>query len=537
MHLDLKQVLESVEREKNVDRELIISALKEALLTAAKRFHGECSFEARLNEETKEMELWKYMTVVEDEQFQNPLREVKFSDALKMDDTLQVGDEIGEAVPSDQLGRIATQSARQVVVQKMSDAEKDRVVRDFKEKKGHLVHGIVRRFDKQDIVVDLGSCEGVLPAREQIPGEKFKNRDKVTCYVLDVKRSTRGPQVILSRADPGCLVRLFEQEVAEIADGIVIIHGAARDPGGRSKIAVSSNEPSVDPVGSCVGVKGSRVQSIVQELHGEKIDVIPYHPDPARFVCNALAPAIVTKVVVNERTRMMEVVVPDDQLSLAIGRRGQNVRLAAQLTGWKVDIRSESKMKDLLQEYKNSLASIQGLGEMRAEILVNEGYRDPNDVARLDMKTLIRLTRLSEEEAELVLKNAAEVVARLASERADLEGLDSDLAELQEVLGGSEFEEESDEAAIENIVGKTKLTPLLDPEKVEPQSVDLEILKYWMKLRGVGEQTAAVLHLGGFVNYTSLAAASLDDIVYKTGLPHRLAGRLHAEVAKKLAAE
>jgi N utilization substance protein A len=326
-----------------------------------------------------------------------------------MDESLQIGDEVGEALPTDQLGRIAAQAAKQVIVQKMQEAEKEKIVRDFRDRKAQLVTGQVKRYDKQDLIIDLGSCEGVLPMREQIPNEKFKLRDKITCYVLDVKKSTRGPQVILSRAHPEMLVRLFEQEVTEIAEGIVIIQSAARDPGSRSKIAVYSTEQSVDPVGACVGVKGSRVQMVVQELRGEKIDIIPFDRDPARFVCNALAPAEVSKVIVNERVHTMEVIVPDDHLSLAIGRRGQNVRLAAQLTGWKVDIRSETKMRDLVQEYKAVLSQIPTLGEMRAEILVNEGYKDPTDVSRLDAKTLSKLLRLSPEESETVIAGAKEL--------------------------------------------------------------------------------------------------------------------------------
>jgi N utilization substance protein A len=535
MQMDLKQVLETVEKETSIDTQLLVNALKEALLTAAKKYYGDCSFEARFNEETREFELFKYRMVVADDAFANEFREVKLSAALAMDESLQLGDEVGEALSTAELGRIAAQSARQVIVQKMGDADKERIIRDFREKKNQIVNGIVRRFDKSDLIVDLGSCEGVLPFREQIPNEKYKIRDKITCYVLDVKKSSRGPQVILSRADPAMLVCLFEQEVAEISEGVVEIQSAARDPGSRSKIAVFSNESSVDPVGACVGVKGARVQAIVQELRGEKIDIILYDRDPARFVCNALAPAEVTKVIVNERMHTMEVVVPDDQLSLAIGKRGQNVRLAAQLTGWKVDIRSEAKMRELMQEYKKVVAQIPSLGEMRAEILVNEGYKDPADIARMEPKALMRLLRLTAEEVDAVIAGAQEVAAKLVQRPSD----DASVAffdpfDIEAELAHTETDEETDEREIQDIVEKAKPKPLLDPERLDVKSVPAERLHYWMKLRGVGEQTAAAIQTAGFVEYGTLSEAKVEEISYRTGLPMKLSGKLREEATKKL---
>jgi len=537
MQVDLKKVIETVGKEKNIDLPLLIGALKEAILTAAKKFFGDCSFEAQYNEESEEIELYRYRVVTEDAQVTNPLREISLTAALVLDDSLQVGDEMGEKLPTDDLGRISAQSARQVIVQKMQEAEKERIIKDFRDRKHQLVTGQVRRFDKMDLIIDLGSYEGVVPAREQIPGEKYKLRDKITCYLLDAKKSTRGPQIVLSRAHPEMLVRLFEQEVAEIAEGIVVIHACARDPGSRSKIAVFSNEPSVDPVGACVGVKGSRVQAIVQELRGEKIDIIPYDRDPARFVCNALAPAEVSKVIVNERLHVMEVVVPDDHLSLAIGKRGQNVRLAAQLTGWKVDIRSEAKMRELVEEYRLVLSRIPALGEMRAEILVNEGYKDPSDVARMDPRTLVKLLRLSPEEADLVIAGAAEIAVGNAKPESD-EADDDIAAMLARPTGpddeGQEatFAPPAEDTVLESLVAKSRPTPLLDPEKVDPKGVAQETLQYWMKLRGVGEHTAAVLHTAGFTDFQQVASASPDEIAVKTGLPYKFSGRIHAETAK-----
>ncbi len=536
MQVDLKQVLEAVEKETNIDTQLLINALKEALLTAAKKYYGDCSFEAKFNEETREFELYKYRVVVDGTGTVNVHREIPYAEAVKMDESLQIGDEVGESLSTAELGRIAAQSARQVIVQKMGDADKERIVRDFREKKHQLVNGIVRRFDKADLIVDLGSCEGVLPAREQIPNEKYKIRDKITCYVLDVKKSTRGPQVVLSRADPEMLVRLFEQEVAEIAEGIVEIQSAARDPGSRSKIAVFSNETSVDPVGACVGMKGARVQAIVQELRGEKIDIILFDRDPARFVCNALAPAEVTKVIVNERVHTMEVVVPDDQLSLAIGKRGQNVRLAAQLTGWKVDIRSEAKMRELMQDYKKVIAQIPSLGEMRSEILVNEGYKDPADIARMEPKVLMRLVRLSQEECDAVIAGAQELAVRVSrrEETEDASAAFFDPFDIESAISTEAEDDTGEEREIQNIVEKTKLRPLQDPERVDVRSVPGDKLQYWMKIRGVGEHTAAVLQLAGFTDYQGVSETKVEDIAYRTGLPQKLSGKLRDEAAKKV---
>ena len=412
---------------------------------------------------------------------------------------------------------------------------------EFRDKKNQIIIGVVKRFDKADVIIDLGQAEGILPVREQIPNEKFKIRDKVTAYVLDVKKSLKGSQIILSRAHPELLVRLFEQEVTEIAEGLVVIQSAARDPGSRSKISVFSTEPSIDPVGACVGIKGARVQTIVQELRGEKIDIIPYDRDPASFVCNALAPAEPSKVIVNERLHVMEVVVPDEHLSLAIGKRGQNVRLAAQLTGWKVDIRSETKMKELSQESKMILAQIPVLGEMRAEILVNEGYKDPTDISKMDAKALVKLLRLTEDEALQVIHGSAELADRLEQERL-AKNLEEELEEqlkLRDTLYSDEEEEaqantETDaEAEIENIVAKVRAQALLDPEKVDVQSVPVDSLRKWMEIKGVAEQSAAVLCMAGF-DYNSLVQSNSEEIAYKTGLPLKLSGKIHAEVAKKI---
>ena len=533
MQIDLKRVIDAVGKEKNIDKQLLVSALREAVLAAARKHFGDSIFETRFNEETEEIELIRYRVVVKDDEISNPNKQITLTEAVQMDESLQIGDEVGEALPTDQLGRIAAQSAKQSIVQKVLEAEKEKIVREFRDKKHQIVIGQVRRFDKSDIIIDLGQTEGVLPVREQIPIEKYKIRDKITTFVLDVKKSSRGSQVVLSRAHPEFLIRLFEQEVTEIAEGIVVIQSAARDPGSRSKIAVYSNEPSVDPVGACVGIKGARVQSIVQELRGEKIDIIPYDRDPARFVCNALAPAEPTKVIVNERLHIMEVVVPDDHLSLAIGKRGQNVRLAAQLTGWKVDIRSESKMKELVQEYKSLIAKIPALGEMRAEILVNEGYKDPADISRMDPRTLVKLLRLTPEEADTVIAGANELATSLEVQTQDKQDDELDTLTLTASLGLDDDKETYEaEAAIQDIVAKTRPQPILDPEKVDVKTVPVEKLRYWMQLKGVAEHIAAVLHVAGFTEFASVANSTPEEITYKTGLPLKFSGKIHAETTK-----
>lgn len=536
MQFDLKRAIEAVGKEKNIDKELLIGALRDAVLAAARKHFGDCIFEVRFNEDTEDIELIRYRVVVSDDHTRiNSNKEIPLSEALKMDESLQVGDEVGEQMPTEQLGRIAAQAAKQSVVQRVVEVEKDKIIQEFKEKKGQIVIGQVRRFDKSDIIVDLGSTEAVLPIREQIPNEKFKIRDKISGLIVDVKKSIRGSHVILSRTHPEFLMRLFEQEVSEIAEGLVIIHSAARDPGSRSKIAVYTVESSIDPVGACVGLKGARVQNIVQELHGEKIDIIPYDRDPARFVCNALAPAEPSKVIVNERVHVMEVIVPDDHLSLAIGKRGQNVRLAAQLTGWKVDIRSESKMKELALEYKNILAKIPTLGEIRAEILVNEGYRDPADVARMDARSLVKLLRLTPEEAEQVLRGATELSAELEQKtNAKQNPVDDDIDTFELSNFNRTESEQEVEAEIAGIVAKTRPEPLMDPEKIDPTSVPRDLLDHWMQVRGVAEHTAAVLVSAGFIDFPTLARSNPEEIAYKTGLPVKLSGKIYAQTAKLL---
>jgi N utilization substance protein A len=336
----------------------------------------------------------------------------------KLDPECEIGDSLGIKIDATQFGRIAAQSAKQVIMQRMKDAERDLVFEDFKDRKGEIINGIVQRVDPDGIIVNLGRTEALLPPSEQVPRETYHKGERIRAYVLDVKRQTRGPQIILSRTHPQFLVALFETEVPEISEGIVQVLACAREPGSRSKIAVASRDADVDPVGACVGMKGARVQNIVQELRGEKIDIIPWHPDEAKFATNALAPAQVSRIILNKESQSMEVIVPDDQLSLAIGKRGQNVRLASRLVGWKIDVKSESKYSKSLKEGYLSLLRIPGVGEITANLLGEAGFTSAREVAESSIEELIQATGLTEKKAAVLIAAAQEMIGKGGSEAA-----------------------------------------------------------------------------------------------------------------------
>ncbi len=334
---NLARLIDEVYREKNIPRDSVIETVESAMVAAARKSYGlERDIEAQYNEELGEVELFEWRLVVDE--VEDSDTEIAFNDARELDPECMVGDSLGMRMDVEMLGRIAAQTAKQVLIQRIRDAEREVTFNEFRDRKGELITGIVRRFEKGNIIVDLGRAEAILPRREQVHTETYRQGDRIQAYVLDITRASRSSQVVLSRTHPGLLMKLFELEVPEIYEGIVRIEACAREPGVRAKIAVSSGDSDVDPVGACVGLKGSRVQAVVAELRGEAIDIIPYHPDPARFIVHAIAPASVTRVYIDDHTHCMELIVPDDQLSKAIGRRGINVRLAAQLAGWKVDI-------------------------------------------------------------------------------------------------------------------------------------------------------------------------------------------------------
>jgi len=414
---DLERLVDAITREKSIPRDVVIEILESAIVAAARRKYGMTrDIEAMYNEELGEVELFEYHTVVEEVEDEDI--EIDLEEAKELDPECQLGDSLGILMEIDDLGRIAAQTAKQVIIQKMRDAERELVFNEFKDRKGELITGIVRRFEKGNIIVDLNRAEAILPRREQVPTETYRPGDRVQAFVLDITRATRQPQVVLSRTHPGLLMKLFEMEVPEIYEGVVRIEACAREPGHRAKIAVSSVDPDVDPVGACVGLKGSRVQAVVGELRGEAIDIIPWHPDPARFIVHAIAPASVSRVYIDESTHTMELIVPDDQLAKAIGRRGQNVRLAAQLTGWRIDIFSDSKHAAMLDDARDEIGRITVIDETQVEYLVGAGFQTAQEVADSDAAEVAAILGIDEEFGQQIVDGADEVVGQLIMEEA-----------------------------------------------------------------------------------------------------------------------
>ena len=342
MSLNLKHTIDQIVKEKGIDKQVVLDAIEQAVLSAAnKKFRNTRDLEVHYNEEAGEIELFEFVTVVEE--VQDSYKEIDLEEAQEMDPEVQIGDSLGMKMEASGFSRIAAQTAKQVIIQKVREAERETIFNEYKDRKGELINGVVRRFEKGDLIVDLGRAEAVLSVKEQAPREVYRQGDRIKALIVDIRMTPKGPQIILSRIHPRLIAKLFEAEVPEISEGIVEIKGVVREAGSRSKIAVYSHDGDVDPVGACVGMRGSRVQNVVSELRGEKIDIIPWSEDIVRFVCNSLQPAVVSKVYLDEENTAMEIVVADDQLSLAIGKKGQNVRLAAKLTGWKLDIKSESR--------------------------------------------------------------------------------------------------------------------------------------------------------------------------------------------------
>jgi N utilization substance protein A len=405
MITDLLRTIEQVSRDKGIDAKILIEALEEAVRSAVKKKFGlEYELEVSFNMEIGEIEVFEFKEVVDE--VTDDRIQVSLEQARELDPESEIGDSLGMKMDTDALGRIAAQSAKQVIMQRLREAERDAVYGEFKDRKGEIVNGIVQRIDKGAIIANLGKAEAELPVREQIPKEAYTQGDRVRAYIYDVKQFSRGPQIVLSRTHPNFLSALFESEVPEISEGIVTIMQVAREPGSRAKIAVASKDKDVDPVGACVGMKGSRVQAVVQELRGEKIDIVPWDPDQAKFVCNALAPAEILRVIVDEESRAMEVVVPDDQLSLAIGKKGQNVRLASRVTNWKLDVRSESEYNKLLKEGYKSLLMLPGVGEKLAAALYELGYRSSDDIAKAEPDDLASIKGISEKKARELIEGA-----------------------------------------------------------------------------------------------------------------------------------
>ncbi len=364
---NLKHIIDQIVKEKGIDRDVVVEALEQAVLSAAnKKYRNTRDLEAHYNTEVGEVELFEFVTVVDE--VMDSYKEIDLEEAREIDPDVEVGDSLGMKMDASGFTRIAAQTAKQVIIQKVREAERETIFNEFKDRIGELINGVVRRFEKGDLVVDLGRAEALLSNKEQAPREVYRQGDRIKALIMDIRMTPKGPQIMLSRTHPTVLAKLFEAEVPEISEGIVEIKSVVREPGSRAKIAVYSHDSDVDPVGACVGMRGSRVQNVVSELRGEKIDIIPWSEDPARFACNALQPAAVSKVYIDEDGRALEIIVADDQLSLAIGKKGQNVRLAAKLTGWRIDIKSETRAAEAeLLEFSSYDGAAEEITEEPAE--------------------------------------------------------------------------------------------------------------------------------------------------------------------------
>jgi N utilization substance protein A len=489
---NLGRVLDQVGRDKGIDRKILVETIESAMLAAAKKVYGaEREIEAHFNEDKGEVEVFEFKVVAET--VEDPIKQISLTEARELDPEVETGDSLGIKLDATVLGRISAQSAKQVIIQKMRDAERDIIFEEFKKREGEVVSGTVRRYERGNVVVDLGKTEAILPPREQIPLETYRPGDRVRALVMEIDRSGRGPQIVLSRTSPKFLIKLFEMEVPEIYERVVEIRMVAREPGARAKVAVSSRDSDVDPVGACVGVKGSRVQNIVQELRGERVDIIPFTDNPAKLVVSALAPASISSVILDESSKAMEVIVPDDQLSLAIGKKGQNVRLAVQLTDWKIDIRSESEAAVVAKKAREELYRIPGISSTSVELLYEAGYRSPEEIVKDGAEHLKMIPGLDEENALRIFTQAGELMSG-----------------------------EKSESPVEPQV------PAEAPEKSR-DSVSSPGLEELKQIPGVGEKLAEVLLQSGFADLSSLAEAEVGKLAEVKGLGPKKAEKIIAE--------
>ncbi|MFN4272633.1 MAG: transcription termination factor NusA [Aliihoeflea sp.] len=518
--LELLQIADAVAREKSIDKEIVLGAMADAIQKAARSRYGqETNIRTDINPQTGEIKLQRLMEVVE--AVEDPAREIALADARHRNPDAQAGDFIAEQLPPMDFGRIAAQSAKQVIVQKVREAERDRQYDEYKDRIGEIVNGTVKRVEYGNVIVDLGRGEAIIRRDELIPRELFKYGDRVRAYVYDVRREQRGPQIFLSRTHPQFMAKLFTMEVPEIYDGIIEIKSVARDPGSRAKIAVISRDSSIDPVGACVGMRGSRVQAVVGELQGEKIDIIPWNDNAATFIVNALQPAEVAKVVLDEDAERIEVVVPDDQLSLAIGRRGQNVRLASQLTGWDIDILTEEEESQRRQkefvERSNLFMDALNVDEMVGQVLASEGFSSVEEVAYVDSDEVASIDGFDEETAEEIQARAREYLERIEAEqdakRLEL-GVEDELREIPGVttammvaLGEDGVKTVEDFAgyAVDDLVGWK--------ERKDGETTFFEgVLASFGVSRAEAEQMVVAARLKvGWINEDDLASEAEDD--------------------------
>jgi len=397
---ELSRVIESVGRDRGIKRDIIVSAIEQAILAAAQKKYGpHAILEAHYNDENGDVDLYLFKKVVDsDDDMLEESEEIKVQDALELDPQAQIGDELGVKVETPSFGRVDAQTAKQIIFQKVRDAERDIIFNEYMPLKGEILSGIARRMERGNLVIDLGKTDAFLPKNEIIPGENYKPGDRVQAILVDVATTTKGPALYISRTSPKYLMKLFEQEVPEIRDGIIEIKQCSREPGSRAKMAVVSKDRDIDPVGACVGMKGVRVQQVIQELKGEKIDIIPWSDNPMVFARSALSPAEISSIRIDERNKSMEIMVEDTQLSLAIGKRGQNVRLAAQITGWKLDIISKTKLQKRVQDAITNLMMIEGLNETQARALAQVGVLNIRQFAETSIESILRVPGFEERE-------------------------------------------------------------------------------------------------------------------------------------------
>lgn len=415
---ELKRIIDQISRDRGIDKRLLIEAIEEAVQSAArKKLGSRREIEVRYNEEYGEVEVFQFRNVVEEAEDEQT--EISLEEAQILDPDVQLGDELGEKLENiTDLGRIAAQSAKQVIIHKMKDAEREVIFDMFKDRLGEVVSGIVQRFDRGNMIVNLGRTDAILPKEHQIPKRSFKQGDRIRAYLMEVRQTARDSQLMLSRTCDEFLAKLFQMEVPEIAEGIVKVMGVSREPGFRAKIAVSSSESDVDPVGACVGMKGSRVQNVVQELQGERIDIVTWSPDPAKYVYNALAPANVSMVMVDEDAHSLLVVVPNDQLSLAIGRQGQNVRLASKLLGWRIDVKSEQRYNNLEDPGYRSILAIDGVEEALADLIFAKGIVSVGMLAKAAADDLTAIRAIDDEFAAYLIHAAQKISGEMPDKEA-----------------------------------------------------------------------------------------------------------------------
>ena len=410
MFPELKRLIEQMGKDRGIDKKIIIEALEAAMLNAARKKLGlRVDIEAHYNEEAGEIEVFQFKTV--EEKVLDPDMQLSLEEAKKtLDAEAEPGDSLGIKIDTSTFGRIAVQTAKQIIIQRVKDAERDNIYEEYQDRIGELVNGFVQRFDGGSIIVNLGRAEGVIPVSEQIFRETYKRGERIRGFIFDVKKITKGPQIIISRTHPSFLRALFEVEVPEISEGLIEIVSVAREPGKRAKIAVRTKDKDIDPVGACVGMRGARVQSVVQELRGEKIDIVPYAEDQAKYVSSALSPAKVNRVFMDEENRAMEVIVPDDQLSLAIGKNGQNVRLAVKLSGWKIDVKSESIAATQDEEGHRALMKIPDIDETTAEQLFSQGLKSIAAIAAADLESLSSIPGIDGQKASAWIEEAGKII-------------------------------------------------------------------------------------------------------------------------------